>query len=383
MRDVAIIGVGRTKVGEHWDRTLSDLGVEAATATLADAGLDSPQALYVGNMLAGRLSSQLHLGALLADHAGLAGVEAVTIEAAEASGGAAVHQAYLAVAGGLYDTVLVVGVEKMTDFLPDGAESALALGMDGDFEAIHGLTPNALSALLMRRYLHEIGLERSDFAPFVVNAHLNARDNPWALYPRPVSFEAYLEAPPVAEPLGVLDCCSPCDGAAAVVLCAARQARRYRGLPARVLASTQSHDRLALQDRTDILALQAARESARHAYSRAGLGPEDVRLFEPHDATTILTALSLEACGFAERGGAVELARQNAIARTGRLPITTCGGLKARGNPVGATGLYQIVEAVLQLRDQAGVNQVENCRVAMTQNLGGSGATAVTHILGR
>jgi len=383
MRDVAIIGIGQTKVGEHWDLGLRHLALEALQAAMRDAGVDRVDALYVGNMLSGELTGQEHLGALVADFAGLRGVEAVKIEAACGSGAAALRMGYVAVAGGLADTVLVVGVEKMTDYLGPRVTSALAMAADADYEASQGLSFVAVNALLMRRYMYEYGYRKEDFAPFTVNAHANAVNNPYAMFHVRVTPEAYARARMIADPINLMDSSPVADGAAAVVLVPADRARRFSQVPVRIAASAVGTDAVALHDRRDPLVLEGAALSAHRAYQQAGIGPQDVDLFELHDAFSIMAALSLEAAGFAKRGEGVRLALDGEIGIHGRVPVATMGGLKARGHPVGATGVYQIVEVVQQLRGQAGANQVPDARIGMAQNIGGSGATVITHILER
>lgn len=383
MREVAIIGIGQTRVGEHWDKSIRQLATEAILAAIEDAGIERVDILYVGNMLSGEVATQEHLGAAIADFAGLRTVEACKVEAAEASGAAALRQGYIAVAGGLADFVVVCGVEKMTEVPGPELEAALALATDSEYERAYGLSPTALVALMMRRYMHEYGYELKDFAAFTVNAHRNAVNNPNAMFRRPVTEEAFVRAKMVVEPVNLFDSSPVCDGAAAVVLCPLEVAKRYNARPVRIAASTAATDALALHDRSDPLFLEAAYLSARRAYEMAGIGPEEVSFFELHDAFTVMAALSLEAAGFAERGQGVRLAVEGEISLQGRIPISTMGGLKARGNPVGATGIYQAVEAVLQLRGEAGPNQIEGAHWGMIQNLGGTGATAVTHILER
>ncbi len=381
MREVAIIGIGQTPVGEHWDKGLRELALEALEAALRDAGVERVDALLVGNMLSGQIEAQEHLGALVADFAGMHGVEAMKVEAACASGAAALRLGYAMVAGGLADRVAVVGVEKMTDASGEQITAALATAADAEYEAVHGLTFTALNALLMRRYMHEHGYRREDFAPFSINAHRNAVHNPYAMLRFPITAEAFASARMIADPITLLDASPVCDGAAAVILCPAEEARAFQERPVRIRASAVATDTVALHDRRDPLWLEAVALSAHRAFQQAGVGPEDIDFFELHDAFTIMAALSLEACGFAPRGRGVALALEGAIFREGQLPIATMGGLKARGHPVGATGLYQIVEAVLQLRGQAGPNQIPHARLGMTQNIGGTGATVITHIL--
>ncbi len=383
MRDVAIIGVGQTKVGEHWDVSLRHLALHALQAAMTDAGTARADMLYVGNMLSGALEGQEHVGALVADFAGLRGIEAFKVEAACGSGAAALRMGYVAVAGEMADVVVVVGVEKMTDTLGADTTSALAMAADADYEAAQGASFVAINALLMRRYMHEYGYSRQDFAPFAVNAHRNAVNNPNAMFPFPVTTERFSRAKMICDPISLLDSSPICDGAAAVVLAPAEVARALSAAPVRVAGSAVGTDALALHDRRDPLVLDGAIISARRAYEQAGIGPQDVDLFELHDAFSIMATLSLEAAGFADKGQGLRLALDDEIGIQGRVPIATMGGLKARGHPVGATGMYQVVEVVQQLRSLAGANQVSNARIGMAQNIGGSGATVITHILER
>jgi len=383
MRDVAIIGIGQTKVGEHWDISLRHLALEALQASMTDAGVTRADMLYVGNMLSGELIGQEHLGALIADFAGLRGTEAFKIEAACASGAAALRMGFVAVAGGLANIVAVVGVEKMTDTLGPDTTTALAMAADADYEAAQGVSFVAINALLMRRYMHEYGYSRQDFAPFAVNAHRNGANNPFAMFQFPVTAERFARAKMICDPINLLDSSPICDGAAAVVLAPADAARAFSAAPVRIASSAVGTDALAVHDRRDPLVLDGAVLSARRSYEQAGMGPENIDLFELHDAFSIMAALSLEAAGFAEKGQGLRLALDGGIGIDGRIPVTTMGGLKARGHPVGATGIYQVVEVVEQLRGLAGANQVSNAQVGMAQNIGGSGATVITHILER
>lgn len=382
MRDVTIIGIGQTKVAEHWDRSLRHLAGDAVLAAMEDAGIETADALYVGNMLSGLLTGQEHLGALIADFVGLRGIEAVKVEAACGSGAAALRLGYAAVAGGLQDMVIVCGVEKMTDTVNAETTTGLVTAADADYESLHGLTFVSINALLMRRYMYEYGVEHKDFAHFTVNAHRNAVGNPNAMFRRPVTAEHFTRARMISDPINLLDSSGIGDGAAAVVLCPANRSREFGdGRAVHIRASAMATDAVAVHDRPDPLWLSAAEISAFKAYQQAGVGPRDIDLFEVHDAFTIMSALSLEATGFAERGKGVWLAQTGEITREGRIPICTMGGLKARGHPVGATGIYQVVEVAQHLRGEAGENQIANARLGMAQNIGGSGATVITHIL--
>ncbi len=383
MRDVAIIGLGQTPVEEHWPTSIRELALHASLAALQDANVEQVDAVYVGNMISGEITGQEHLGVLVADALGLFGVEAMKIEAACASGAAALRVGAMAVASGLNDLVLVTGVEKMTDMGGRETTAALAMAADAEYEVSQGVSFVALNALLMRRYMHEYGWARKDFANFVINAHENGKHNPNAMFHSTITAERYANSPTIADPVGLFDASPICDGAAAVVLAPLEYARTLSPTPVRIKGVGIGTAPIAVHDRRDPLALEAARISARRAYEMAGVGPEEIDFFELHDAFTIMSALSLEASGFAERGRGVTLALENEIALEGRIPITTMGGLKARGHPVGATGVYQVVEAALQLRGQAGATQLPDARLGMTQNIGGSGATIITHILER
>ncbi|GAP05890.1 acetyl-CoA acetyltransferase [Anaerolinea thermolimosa] len=382
MREVAVLGIGQTKVDEHWDRSLRELAGDAVLAAMYDAGITVAEGLFVGNMMSGSANHQQHLGAYIADWVGLRYAEALHVEAACSSGSAAFRAALMAVASGALDVAIAVGVEKMTD--SPGAEitAELATAADYDWEASQGLSFVALNALIMRRYMHEYGWERDHFAPFSINAHANGAHNPYARFQAPISEAAYRNAPMVAEPINLMDASAIGDGAAAVVLVPAEKIRSGGGKKIiRVAGSAAATDSIAIHHRRDALWLSAAERSAKQAYAQAGIGPEDVDLFEAHDAFTIMAALSLEACGFAERGQGPRLALEGQIRPDGRIPIATRGGLKARGHPVGATGVYQIVEVVQQLRGEAAGTQVDGARIGMAQNIGGSGSNIITHIL--
>jgi len=382
MSDIVIAGIGQTRVGEYWDVSLRSLGVRAMLAAIKDADGLRPGALYAGNMLAANLSRQAHLGTLLADFAGLAGIEAETVECAGASGGAALRQGYMAVASGLVDVALVVGIEKYTDLIGAEVEAALATTTDSDFEAIQGLTPTAQAALLMRRYLHEFDVPADGLAGFVLTAHANGAGNPNAMYRKAIQLEAYQKAERISDPLNLFDVSPNLDGAAALLLTRADLLPKDFPHPlVRIAASASVSDTLGLHNRPEPLWFAAAQASVEQALRKAGIQREQVDLFETYDAYSIYGALSLEAAGFAPRGAGWKLAADGAIGLQGRIPCATMGGLKARGNPGGATGVYQAVEAALQLRGQAGQNQVKDAKYALIQCLGGPAATAVTHVL--
>jgi acetyl-CoA C-acetyltransferase len=347
---------------------------------LAAAGLEQVDALYLGNMLSDELQSQKHLAALIADEAGLAGIEALLVRAATASGAAALRVGHLAVASGLVETAVVAGVEKMSEQSP---VLALAKALDARYEVPEGATMLSQNARLMQLYCEQYGLSPDRFANFAVNAHSNARHNPYALFSgKDVTVETVLSSRYIVPPLRLFDCAPICDGAAAIVLAPADQARRYGGRPVRILASTAATDRFRLADRPEPLHLRAAERSAQQALQQAGLALAKIDFFELHDAFSIMACLQLEAAGFAQPGTGWELAAENEIALDGRIPIATLGGLKARGHPIGATALYQACEIVQQLTGTAGENQLPGPRVGMQQSVGGGGSTVLTHIFG-
>lgn len=386
MRDVFIAGVGQTPVNKDDDVRGRYLGAAAVKAALEDARVEPNRvdALYVGNMLAGILAHQQQLGALIADYSGLTGIEAVTIEAACASGGAAARMAYLAIAGGVHDIVVVCGVERMTHAARDSVTRALATAADWELEGTCGESFLSLNAALMRAYMAEFGVPAERFAPFAINAHANALSNPHALLHKAVDRSTYSGSRVVADPIRLFDVSPICNGAAALVLAAPHVVEQLGIAPRiRIAGSALATAPLAAARRSNPLELTAVTLSTQRALRQAGMQHADIDLFEPHDAYTIMTTLALEAAGFAPRGRGLDFADESRIGLRGELPLATFGGLKARGHPVGATGCYQLVEAYLQLAERAGPNQVPNAAVALTQNIGGTGATVVTHVLER
>jgi len=382
MRKVAILGIGQTKVDEHWELSLREIGGNAAFATMQDAGMDRVDALFIGNMLSPMVSGQNQLGTFFSDWIGLWGQESVKVEAACASGAAAFRTGLMAVASGEIDSALVVGVEKMTDKAGHDVTSALATAADADYEVEQGISFVGINALVMRRYMHEFGWKHEDFAPFSINAHANAMHNPFARLHQRISVEQFEKSSMVSTPINLLDASPIGDGGAAVIIVPAEKVTSVKGRPRVVVAgSSSATDSIAVHSRKDPMFLNAAYESSKKAYEMAGVTTKDIDVFELHDAFSIMAALSLEACGFAERGKGVRLGLDNEISPKGLVPVCTRGGLKARGHPVGATGMYQIVEVVQQLRSECGETQVNGARVGMAQNIGGSGATIVTHIL--
>ena len=381
--DVAIVGSGMTAVGEHWSRSIAELAEEAGRQALEDAGLAQVDAVYIGNAYGATFNQQTQLGSMISNQLGLGGIEAYTCEAADASGGVALRTGCLAIAAGAVKTALVLGVEKATDMVGPARLTSRGVSLDADYESVNGATLTALSSLVMRRYMYEYGVELAQFEGFSVNAHRNGARNPKAMYRNQLRAGAFAKAQMIADPVSLFDCAPDTDGAAAVVLAAPDLAADLVPQPISVRGSAVTTDSLMLQDRHDPLELRAVTSSTDRALLQAGLSLDEIDLMELHDAYTILTVMSLEGMGLSEAGHGWNWAQDGGlrIALDGDLPISTFGGLKSRGNASGATGIYQAVEAVLQLKGEAGQNQVAGARAALVQNTGGFGSTVVTHIL--
>ncbi len=383
-RRVCVIGVGLTKFGEHWGKGFRELAIEAGIKAIEDAGISGKDidAMYIGNMSGGRFIGQEHIASLIAGELGL-NIPATRVEAACASGGLAVRQAYLAVLSGKHDVVLVGGVEKMTDVKTSEAALTLVGAADQEWEGYHGVTFPGLYALMARRHMYEYGTTREQLAMVAVKNHENATKNPIAQYPYPITIESVINSPPIAEPLNLLDCSPITDGAAAIVVCAEDVAKKFTDKLVHIAGSGHATDTLALHDRESLTEIKATKLAAKMAYEEAGIKPAEVDVAEVHDCFTIAEILAIEDLGFVEKGKGGEFVEDGETRLDGSIPINTSGGLKACGHPVGATGVKQIAEIVLQLRGEAGERQVKDARIGLTHNVGGSGATAVVHILER
>jgi len=384
MEKVYIAGIGQTAVGELWERSLENLSAEAILAALKDAGRPKVDALYVGSLLASAASGQANLGAKIACNAGLHGLETITAEAGEASGAAALRLGYLAVRSGYVRTALAVGVEKYTDTVGSSTESMIAHSTDYDFEAVQGLTPLGQAGLLMARYLDVYKMPRETLGALPILAHANAVNNPYAMYRKAISREAYKKAGIVSDPLKLFDAAPYADGAAALLLTSDEEViKAAGGAGIEITGSSGAIDALALHDRPDALAFSAVTFSTQKALAQAGVGWKEIDLFEVWDAFSIYGLLSVEACGLAARGDGWRWLMDEDHSPTSDLPLVTMGGNKARGYPLGAAGVYQAVEAVLQLRGEAGANQVRGAKTALIQALGGPASNVITHIFSR
>jgi acetyl-CoA C-acetyltransferase len=374
-----------TKFGELWDLSFRKMMIEAGTRALEDAGIDGRQidAMYVGNMSAGQFIEQEHVASLIVDHAGLTPIPCTRVEAACASGGVALRQAAIAVASGIHDIVVAAGIEKMTDILTGATTEALASASDREWEAYVGVTFPGLYALMARRHMYEFGTTEEQMAMVAVKNHRNACLNPYAQYHTEITVEEVMSSAPVAQPLKVLDCSPITDGAACVILAPADMAKQFTDTPVIIEGTGQASDTISLHDRPTLTGLRAAQEAARTAYKMARVEPEDIDLAEVHDCFTIAEIMAIEDLGFCKKGEGGKLTEQGETSIGGKIPINTGGGLKGKGHPVGATGIAQAVEIVLQLRGEAGKRQVNGAEVGLTHNVGGSGGTAVVHIFKR
>jgi acetyl-CoA C-acetyltransferase len=386
MRRVAVIGVGQSRFGELWDRGFRDIVIAAGVEALEDAELEGKEveAIYVGNMSGGRYLAQEHIAALIADYAGLAElhIPSTRVEAADASGGLALRQAYMAVASGTHDIVIAAGAEKVTDVGSDLALDILSSSTDREWEGFVGATLPALYALMARIHMEEFGTKAEDLAMVSVKNHRNGVLNPKAQFRSEITIEKALSSPYIAEPLRLFDCSPISDGAAVVILASEDVARKYTDTPVLVSVCTQASDYLALHSRKDLLAMNAVVHAARQAYKQASIEPKDIDVAEVHDSFTITEILSYECLGFVERGKGAELIREGVTQLDGSLPVNPSGGLKACGHAIGATGIRQAAEITLQLRGDAGKRQVD-AEKGLALNIGGTGATAVVTIFSR
>ena len=385
MRDVAVIGVGVTKFGELWDKSFRNLISEAGAKAIIDAGIHGKEieAMYVGSMSAGRFVGQEHVGALVADWSGFSHmyIPSTRVESACASGGLAFRQGYSSVASGMNDVVVVGGVEKMTDVVGNEATDTLATGLDQEWEAFFGATFPGIYAMIATRHMHDYGTTREQLAQVAVKNHANGALNPYAQFKRAMTLESILKAPMVAYPLGILDCSPVSDGAAAVILCAAEKAKEYSDKPVKIIGSGQASDTLALHGREDICTFESTVHAAKMAFKQVEIGPKDIDVAEVHDCFTIAEILAIEDLGFVKKGEGGKAIDNKITTIDGEIPVNTSGGLKAKGHPVGATGVAQIAEIVMQLRGNADQRQVKDAKIGLTHNVGAGGASCVVHIL--
>ena len=384
MRPVAVIGIGKTRFGAFPDRDLRSLAVEAGDKCLKNGHVSPPQveAFYLGNFAGPSFVGQNHLAPYISTALGIHEVPATRIEAACASSGSAFFHAVSAVAAGLYDIVMVVGVEKMTSQPTPRVTEILASAGDCGGEIRAGSTFPSLFAMIARRHMHDFGTRREHLAAVAVKNHANGALNPDAHLRKVITLEQALAGKPVTDPLNLYDCSLISDGAAAVMVAPADRAREFSDKPVRVLGIAQASDYLALDEKSDITTFPAVKAAARKAYKMAGVAPADIEFGELHDCFTIAEIIALEDLGFVPRGQGGPCSAAGYTARNGAKPMNTSGGLKSKGHPVGATGVAQICDLVQQIRGEAGERQVARHSLGLAENLGGSGASCVVTILG-
>jgi len=382
MNRVIVASVGYTKVGDHWDKSILDLAVEASNKALKAHPNIKPDVIIVGNMFSSQSSKQEHLGALLASALNLVNTPAFKVEAACASGGVAFNIGYHKVRSGEAKSALVVGVEKMRDL--DVGEVSLALSMaeSAEYTQFIGASFLSLNAMLARLYQETYNVTRDELSAFPVIAHSNAATAEHAQFRKPVSIEDVSRSPLVSDPLRLLDCAPIGDGAAAALLASEELVDDGEDV-VEVLSSKISTNIFSIYEREDMLRFDATKDAASKAFLEAGISVSDVDVLEVHDAFSVTAALSVEAMGFSKVGEGAKDAAAGIYSPKGRYPALTFGGLKGRGHPVGATGLYQIAELWLQLKGKGGLNQVSKCRVGVAQNIGGVDTTSVVSVLAR
>jgi acetyl-CoA C-acetyltransferase len=385
MRNVAVVGAGKTPFGAFADQDLRSLAVTAGTKALTNArtGPEAIEAFYLGNFAGPQFTSQNHLAPWISTALGMSGIPSTRFEAACASSGSAFFHAFMAVSAGIYDVVMVAGVEKMTSQPTARVTEILAGAGDSLTEVLAGSTFPSLFAMIARRHMHDFGTTREHLSAVAVKNHENGALNPDAQMRKAITLEQAMNGRPIAEPLNLYDCSLISDGAAAVVLCAADRAREFSDKPVRVMGVAQASDFVALDRKEDITTFPALQAAARGAYEMAGVGANDIEFAELHDCFTIAEIVAMEDLGFVERGRGGFFSFEGGTRRDGAKPINASGGLKSKGHPVGATGVAQICDVVQQLRCEAGERQLKRHSLGLAQNLGGSGATCVVTILGR
>ena len=381
MSKVAVIGVGMTPVKSSSGKSLTELFVQAAKQAIEDAGVSKVDAMYVGNMMSGFLQNQEHLGSLMASALGREGVPTYKVEAACASGGVAMNAGVKASLSGLDRIVLVGAVEKMSGHTTPQVTAGLMMAEDRLKVATSGVTFVGLNAMIAREYMHKYNVRHDEMAQFPVLCHGNALDNPKAQFRKKITVDDVLQSALVADPLRLYDCSGIGDGAAAVVLAPAEEAKKFTDTPVEVVASSVATDTLSLYQRKELTIFEGSRKAADEAFKRAHLTANDIDVLEVHDAFSVLGLMALEDLGFADKGTGAKLLLDGTCNRDGKVPTNTFGGLKARGHPVGASGMYQVAELALQLSNRAEKCQVRNASVGLSQSVGGIGSTVVVHIL--
>jgi acetyl-CoA C-acetyltransferase len=395
MRDVAIIGVGIIPFGRRDEDSLMDMLAYASLNALDDAGLGGAEhpvdAVYVGNMGGGIIQHQTAIASSLVDRLSLLPAAAETVENGPASGGSAVKNGLLAVASGYYDTVLVVGGEKMREVTGWRATDFVATMTHPQAEYPYGITLPGLAGMFTRLYMEKYGVTREQLVAISIKNQAMGTLNPYAHVEMALSREGIFESPhsivnnpPIADPLHLYDACPVSDGAAALILCPLEMVKKANKPPVVIAGFGQATDTQTLQERDDPTDLKAVTLAAGQAFERAKLKPAEIDVAELHDAFTILEIAESEHVGFFKKGEGGKAALAGKTRLGGQIPINMSGGLKARGHPVGATGVAQIVDIVFQLRHELGKErQVKNAKNGFTINFGGFGNNVLAFVLRR
>ena len=384
MRSVSVIGIGETKFGKLQDYTLRDLIREAGQKAIADAGIEKEriQALYIGNYNGGSLCGQSTIGAFAAEAIGLPGIPSMRTEGACASGSLSFRQAYMMIASGIYDVVLVGGVEKMTHQSTPYVTSVISQAEDSDYEVAAGVTFPSIFAMIANRYFYEYGNVRKEMAMCAVSNHRNAYYNPDAQLHKLITVDDVLNANPVCSPFTVFDCSLVSDGAAFVVLAATDVAKEIgnKNRIVEIIGSGHGGDTMTLLSKPSITTLNATLQARKEAFNQAGVTNDDIDLVELHDCFTITQIINIEDLGFFEKGKGAQAVAEGKTACDGKIPVNLGGGLKAKGHPIGATGISQIYEVVNQIRGNAGDRQLKKADIGLTHNLGGAAGTCTVHV---
>ncbi|MEM3684751.1 MAG: beta-ketoacyl synthase N-terminal-like domain-containing protein [Conexivisphaerales archaeon] len=380
---VYAVSAGMVPVGKHPELDIDELMVRSSIEALDKVQELRPDRIIVGNMFSGVSSHQEHLGALLASSLGYSGIPAYKVEASCGSGGVSIHNAYIAIKSGESDAVLVTGVEKMTNLSIPQVTSALVMADSNRYTASVGATFISLNAITHRLYTKRYGVEREDMASFPVISHKNAIHSPHAMFHKEIKKEDVISSPIVSDPIRLLDSSPVCDGAASIMLVSENRLSKLPTQPVEIIASEVAVNLFSIYEREDPLIYDATRVAFRKAMQKSDLDVDKIDFIELHDAFSVTAALSLESMGVSEKGRAPADASNGRFELHGEMPINTFGGLKARGHPVGATGVYQAAEAYLQLTDAAGKNQVNDARIGVIHNMGGVDTTTAVHIMRR
>ena len=371
LRRVYVVGVGMTKVDRHYDKGFQELAHLAVKNLVNDVKDFKPEAVVVSNMMSSSLYQQDSLAALVTDAVGLRGKGGFKVEAACGSGGHAVVAGFALVASGLYDQVLVIGIEKMSDYPTRTVTSALAQAADFEHEAIYGASFTALNALVMRLYMHVYGAKREDLALWPVRMHEYGSQNPYAQLRNRITVEDVLKSAVIADPIRLMDSAPIGDGAAAVLLASEDVARRITDTPIQIAGVGLASEGLDLASRENLLKPMSIILASEKAYKMAGIEPKNVDVAEIHDAFTITALLSIEGMKFANFGESWKLIKEGRFAAGDKPSINLSGGLKARGHPVGATGVYQVAEIAMQLRGDFPGVRAGKAEIGVAMNTGG------------